>query len=119
MLVLIIIHHVFFLDGDQSKRVNSDVNKVLLPGKAPPTYHDVRELITIRSFTAQSADDICVSGGDHVFADLANQIEKEWLWVYAPMTGNYGYIPRDNINWSGSATNIPKTYSITSHARPP
>ncbi|RUS91546.1 hypothetical protein EGW08_000661, partial [Elysia chlorotica] len=62
-----------------------------------PNYHDVRDLVTLRDFTAQSADDISVMVGEQVFADLANQIEREWLWVYAPSTGKYGYIPRDNV----------------------
>ena len=75
--------------------------------------------MTLRQFTAQSADDISVEGGEQVFADLANQIEREWLWVYAPSTGKYGYIPRDNVVHA-DRTPIPKDSEIRNFAqRPP
>ena len=68
--------------------------------------HDVRHLVVLRDFTAESADDVCVSTGDHVFADLANQIERAWLWIYAPTSGNYGYIPRDNVRLYGRLSHL-------------
>ncbi|XP_035825615.1 SH3 domain-containing protein Dlish [Aplysia californica] len=95
---------------------NSSNNQEAAP-KPTTKFHDVRELITLRNFTAQSADDISVAGGDHVFADLANQIEKDWIWVYAPATGNYGYIPKDNVKWP---TDYPKFDDVKSNlSRPP
>ncbi|GFN93695.1 grb2-related adapter protein [Plakobranchus ocellatus] len=87
--------------------------------KRKPNYHDVRDLLTLRSFIAQSADDISVERGEQVFADLANQIERDWLWVYAPSTGKYGYIPRDNVVHA-DGTSIPKESEIRNLTqRPP
>ena len=94
ILILLFSHcslkkSIFFLKDIKTQRGSQQTKK--------PNYHDVRDLVTLRDFTAQSADDISVMGGEQVFADLANQIEREWLWVYAPSTGKYGYIPRDNV----------------------
>lgn len=54
------------------------------------------QFITIRLlFTqAQASDDLSVRRGDWIYADLNNQTVDGWLWVYAPKTKKYGFVPK-------------------------
>lgn len=43
---------------------------------------------------AQASDDLSVRRGDWIYADLSNQTVDGWLWVYAPKTKKYGFVPK-------------------------
>lgn len=48
----------------------------------------------ISTFQAQAPDDLSVRRGEWIYADLNNQSIGGWLWVFAPKTRKYGFIPK-------------------------
>jgi len=52
------------------------------------------ELVMLYDYNAQAPDDLSVSRGDWIYADLNNQTVDGWLWAFAPKTRTYGFIPK-------------------------
>ena len=53
------------------------------------------ELVVLYDYVTQAPDDISVTRGEWVYADLSDQPEKDWLWVYAPATARFGFMPKE------------------------
>ncbi len=51
-------------------------------------------LVCLYNFNAQAPDDLTVSRGDWLYADLDDQADPDWLWAYAPMSSKCGYVPK-------------------------
>ena len=60
----------------------------------PPLSEPV-ELVVLYDYSAQAPDDVSVTRGEWVYANLADQPEPDWLWVYAPATSKFGFIPKE------------------------
>ncbi|BES93222.1 Variant SH3 domain [Nesidiocoris tenuis] len=90
--------HITQMNNNQN--VNNPVNNPRTPGPplAPAGSDDLRyhgtELVMLYDYKAQAPDDLSVRRGDWIYADLNNQTVEGWLWVYAPKTRKYGFIPK-------------------------
>ena len=63
--------------------------------KMAETPENATELIVLYDFTGQAPDEVTVTRGEWVYANMADQPEEGWLWVYVTATGKYGFIPKD------------------------
>lgn len=66
------------------------------PVSPPPTFNLDRatKLMCRYDYKASAPDDLSVSRGQWLYADLDHQADPDWLWVYSPITCKTGYIPR-------------------------
>ena len=51
-------------------------------------------LVCLYDFNAQAHDDLTVTRGEWLYADLNDQDDADWLWVFSPSQSMAGYIPR-------------------------
>ncbi|XP_002732710.1 SH3 domain-containing protein Dlish-like [Saccoglossus kowalevskii] len=52
------------------------------------------ELVALYHYQAQHSDDLTVSRGEYLYADLTNQRQDGWIWAYSPRKKREGFIPR-------------------------
>jgi hypothetical protein len=54
----------------------------------------LKKMLVLLDYEARQADDISVTQGQYVFADIDNQRFIDWIWVYTPVSQKEGFIPR-------------------------
>ncbi|XP_077977142.1 SH3 domain-containing protein Dlish-like [Glandiceps talaboti] len=60
-------------------------------------YHYGTELVSLYDYQGKASDDLSVTRGDYIYADLSDQQDNAtegWIWAYSPRTKKEGYIPR-------------------------
>ncbi|XP_066284949.1 SH3 domain-containing protein Dlish-like [Branchiostoma lanceolatum] len=62
--------------------------------RLPLTRPRGTELIALYDYDAKAPDDLTVTQGDYLYADLDNQDQEEWLWAYSAAQKKHGYVPR-------------------------
>ncbi|XP_064627863.1 SH3 domain-containing protein Dlish-like [Lineus longissimus] len=54
-----------------------------------------KKMLILFDYEARQTDDISVTQGQYVYADMDNQRFLDWIWVYSPVSQKEGFIPRD------------------------
>ena len=55
---------------------------------------DSTRLVCLYDYAATAPDDLSITRGEWLYADLQDQVDDAWLWAYSPSTKKYGYVPR-------------------------
>jgi hypothetical protein len=54
-----------------------------------------KKMLILFDYEARQADDISVTKGQYVYADMDNQRFLDWIWVYSSVSQKEGFIPRE------------------------
>ncbi|XP_064627868.1 SH3 domain-containing protein Dlish-like [Lineus longissimus] len=54
-----------------------------------------KKMLILFDYEARQTDDIGVTQGQYVYADMDNQRFLDWIWVYSPVSQKEGFIPRE------------------------
>ena len=90
-------HHAHTSSVDPSKYAN-DLNTSKHSSKE--IHMDMSKytkLVCLYNYVAQSEKDLSVTRGDWLFADIDNQMNTSWLWVYSQKSNKSGYVPRSYV----------------------
>ena len=79
--------------------VLSDIGNRLTSYMTPPRMTrqvsaDSTRLVCLYDYAATAPDDLSITRGEWLYADLQDQVDDSWLWAYSPGTKRYGYVPR-------------------------
>ena len=55
---------------------------------------DSTRLVCLYDYAATAPDDLSITRGEWLYADLQDQVDDSRLWAYSPGTKRYGYVPR-------------------------
>ena len=77
----------------------SDIGNRLTSYMTPPRMSrqvsaDSTRLVCLYDYNATAPDDLSITRGEWLYADLQDQVDDSWLWAYSPGTKRYGYVPR-------------------------
>ena len=70
-------------------------------------------LLVLYNFQAQAPDDLSVSRGEIVVADVSKQDNDDWVWVTSDSQGRSGYIPRTYAKEAGAVGEVRPLQSVS------